>query len=70
MKNQGNIIKCVGSTFICIVCAIAALGLVGLSNAHGHGMTTGDRNVVMFLSSVSVVAFVYVLIFLKRIITP
>ena len=68
MKSKANLLWCVGFTLIFTICAIVTLVLVGLSDAHGHGMTTGDRNVVIFLSIVSIIALVNALILLKRII--
>lgn len=58
-----------GSIFACIVFAILALALVKMSDAHGHGLTSWDRNAVIVLSFLSVAAFVYALAVLKKMIT-
>lgn len=47
------------------VCAILAFALVIMVDAHGHGMTYGDRNALYFLASLSVIFFFIALCYLK-----
>jgi len=68
MKNKSVIFKFVGSVLIFIVCAFFALALLGMSEAHGHGITSGDKRVIFILSLISVVSFVISLNYLKKII--
>jgi len=64
-----DLLKCLAFFLVGGVCAIFALGLHGLMDAHGHGIPGSANAALFFLYLISVIFFVVSIKYLKRIIS-
>jgi len=66
MKSKLDVFKFVASLLVGMMCAFVAFALYALVDAHGHGITSGDKGIMILLAILSFVFFALSIKYFKK----